>query len=58
MESREINTVQEFGLIAKSKKELYSVLTTDGGMYLPPIKEANAKYIRKIVTGQGKVTSF
>ena len=42
---------QELGLKAKSKKELYNLLVSDVGIFLPPIKEANAKFISDILSG-------
>ena len=44
-------TVTDVGIKAKSKLEVYRVLTTEGGVYLPPAKEWNYQYIRDIVTG-------
>ena len=32
-------TVTDVGIKAKSKLEVYRVLTTEGGVYLPPAKE-------------------
>jgi hypothetical protein len=55
MDDRPMETVQDLSLIARSKKELYNVLVRDSEIYMPPIKEANAKYIRKIVSGKAKV---
>ena len=34
-----------------SKYELYSVLTTEGGVYLLPLQEVTQKYLRKILIG-------
>ena len=44
-------TVLDVGIKAKSKLEIYWVLTTEGGIYLPPIKEWNYQFIRDIITG-------
>ena len=44
-------TVTDVGVKAKSKLEVYRILTTEGGIYLPPSKEWNYQYIRDIVTG-------
>ena len=38
-----------------SKKELYVILQSDCGVYMPPIEFANADYWRRIVTGKAKV---
>jgi hypothetical protein len=48
-------TVGECGLKAKSKKEMYRFLTTDGGVYMPPIREANYMYISDVVQGKKSV---
>ena len=40
---------------ARSKKELYDVLLSDCGIYMPPIQFANADYVRGVVTGLIKV---
>ena len=51
-------TAAELGLKAQSKKELYTLLQTDVGIYLPPINEANAKYISDVVSGAKKVSPY
>ena len=48
--------VQMYGLKAKSKKEMYRLLVTDGKLYLPPIEFANHQYIRAILTGKKSVS--
>ena len=40
---------------ARSKRELYEVLLSDCGVYMPPIQFANADYVRGVVTGLIKV---
>ena len=40
---------------AKSKRELYLLLVNDWGVYMPPIQDSNAKYVRGVVTGSVKV---
>ena len=40
---------------ARSKKELYDVLLSDCGIYMPPIQFANANYVRDVLTGLIKV---
>lgn len=44
--------VVDCGVKARSKIEVYRVLTTEGGVYLPPAKECNYKWIRAIITGE------
>ena len=55
MESNNNLTVDMVGLKAKSKREMYLLLSTDAQIYLPPLKEANYLYIRGILTGKKKV---
>ena len=50
MDSSEDLTRQLIGLNAKSKKEMYRLLTTEANVYLLPIREANYLYIRGILT--------
>ena len=45
-------TVTDISIRAKSKVELYRVLTTEGEVYLPPCKECNYKLIRDIIAGK------
>ena len=45
-------TTKELGLKATSKTEIYRLLTPDGRIYLPPIKEANHHYISDIISGK------
>ena len=44
-------TINDIALHAKSKKEVYDVLTIEGGIYLPPIIDANRKYVQNIIRG-------
>ena len=46
---------KEFSLKAKSERELYFVLLNDCKIYIPPIQNANAVYIRGVLTGSIKV---
>lgn len=39
------NTV---GLKAKSKKELYDMLSGPNGVYMPPLKDCHYKFIRQL----------
>jgi hypothetical protein len=47
--------IRKLSLKAQSKGEVYSIITTKGGCYLPPQKETTIKFIREIVTGEKKV---
>ena len=47
-------TINDISLKAKSKKEAYSVLTSEGGIYLPPIGDSNKEYLRDTITGRKK----
>ena len=40
---------------ARSKKEVYLVLTVEGELYLPPILDANRNYLKNIMSGKKKV---
>ena len=47
-------TINDIAIHARSKKEIYHVLTAEGGLYLPPIMDADRKYIQNIVRGLKK----
>ena len=47
-------TINDVAIKAKSKKEIYYVLTCEGGIYLPPIMDANSTYLKDIVRGAKK----
>ena len=47
-------TINDISIHAKSKKEIYHVLTVEGGIYLPPMMDANKKYIQNIMRGHKK----
>ena len=40
---------------ARSKKEVYLVLTAEGGLYLPPILDSNESYLKGIMNGTKKI---
>ena len=50
--------VNEISLHAGSKRELYRLLQLEGNIYLPPIEQANHKYISEILSGNKKVASL
>ena len=47
-------TISEISLKAISKKEVYTILSIESGIYLPPISDANQSYLRGILTGKKK----
>ena len=44
-------TLNDVAIKARSKKEVYYVLTTEGGIYLHPIIDANSSYLKEIARG-------
>ena len=40
---------------ARSKKEFYRILQLEADAYLPPIHQANRKYIAEVISGKKKV---
>ena len=48
MEGSFIN-LNSLGVKAKTKNELYRLLTTEANMYLPPQKETSIYFIRDII---------
>ena len=55
-EDQDQMSYRELGLKAQSKKELYHLLTTDIGIYLPSIQEANAKYLSDVLGGAKNIS--
>ena len=49
-----MNTKQ-ISLKASSKKELYRMLQLEGDAYLPPLPQANHKYVAGVISGKIKV---
>ena len=43
--------MHEFGIVSQSKREVYDILTVEGGYYLPSIEQANANYISDVLSG-------
>ena len=58
MEVKQPINLEEQSLKASSKRELYIVLLNDWKIYIPPIQDVNASYIRGALTGVIKVFSF
>ena len=44
-------TINDLGAKCRSKSELYHLLSTEGGIYLPPMQDATQKYLRDIMRG-------
>ena len=44
-------TLNDISIKARSKREVYLVLTVEGGLYLPPILDANRAYLKDIMSG-------
>ena len=42
---------QQIRLKWRSKREVYNILTTEGGYYLPPLVDSNYKYISQLLVG-------
>ena len=47
--------LNQLGIKARSKRELYLVLFNDWGVYMPPLQDSNAGYVREVVAGTVKV---
>lgn len=48
-------SVDRIGLKARTKAELYKILTVEARLYLPPQQETSIEFIRDILTGKKKV---
>ena len=44
-------TINDLAAKCKSKSEFYSMLATEGGLYLPPTQDSNQTYLRELLTG-------
>ena len=42
----------------KSKKEVYNLLTNEGGFYLPPLIDSNYKYISQVLVSDKKAMKW
>ena len=56
MEEIKIN-LNVLGIKARTKNELYRLLTTEANMYLPPQKETSIYFVRDIIHGEKKSKS-
>ena len=50
--------LNQLGIRARSKRELYLVLLNDWEVYMPPLQDSNAGYVRGVITGTGKGVSL
>ena len=57
MEGSRIN-LNLLGIKARTKNELYRLLTTEANLYLPPQKETSIYFVRDIVQSRKKVSLF
>ena len=55
-ERKDILKVTDLSIKAKSKIELYRILTTEGDVFLPPSKEWSIDFIRDIISGKKLVS--
>ena len=55
---KELLIFMKVGTKAQSKLDLYRLLTVEGGMYLPPEKDANMDFISDIAFQNKKVSLF
>ena len=53
---RQRMSVRQISIRARSKKEMYRLLQLEADVYLPPIQQANRKFIADILAGKKKVT--
>ena len=54
MEKSSQLAISEISLKARSNKEVYTILSIEGGIYLPPILDANQSYLKGILTSKKK----
>ena len=52
METNQELSIVEVSAKLQSNKELYTILTKTGNLYLPPISYANQSYLRGVYNGQ------
>ena len=55
MDADEMN-VKKLSVKCQSKKDMYRILQIEGGIYLPPIQQADHVFIAQIVTGEKRVS--
>ena len=57
MKRTKVNLI-DLGMKARTKSEMYRLLTVDADLYLPPQKKVSIYFIREITTGSKKVLLF
>ena len=53
METNKLN-INMLGLKARTKNEMYRLLTTEANLYLPPQRETSIYFVRDIIHGRKK----
>ena len=48
----------ETAVKGRSKREIYSILTTKGKYYLPPESQTNSDFVHDIMVGKKKASSI
>jgi hypothetical protein len=56
MEEKVSFNLRTLGIKAKTKGEIYRILTVEGHLYLPPEKETSIDFIREIIKGDKLVS--
>ena len=57
MEQSNVN-LNQLAIIARTKNEMYSILTKEANLYLPPQKETSIYFVREIIRGRKKVRNI
>ena len=57
MERASLN-LNMLGLKARTKNEMYRLLTTEANLYLPPQRETSIYFVRDIIHGRKRVRFF
>ena len=47
--------VNELAVVCQSMKEMYKILQIEGSIYLPPLEQANHRFVAQIVAGEKQV---
>ena len=53
---RQRMSINQISIRARSKKEIYRLLQIEAYVYLPPIQQANRRYIAEVISGKKKVS--
>ena len=57
MEQLSVN-LNQLSIKARTKNEMYRILTTEANLYLPPQKETSIYFVRDIIHGRKKVRTI